>query len=67
MSRKGFLENKDTLLSDYLKFIELTEKEYYDLTPNRFILGYSLGGLFANLVCLEKKDYFSGMVLLVAI
>ncbi len=61
---KGFFENQNIILQDLNKFIDLTEKDYIDKTSNKFVLGYSFGGLFANLLCLQRKDYFNGMILL---
>ena len=60
----GYLESGKVVLQDINNFIKITEKEYEGKTPNKFILGYSFGGLLANLIALEKKDYFSGLILL---
>lgn len=61
---RGFLENRQIITEDINNFIKLTETEYADKTPNKYALGYSFGGLFANLIAMERKDYFSGLVLL---
>jgi alpha-beta hydrolase superfamily lysophospholipase len=62
---RGYLENKDVIVEDIRNFIKITENEYpEDKLKNKFVFGYSFGALFANLISLEKKDYFNGMVLL---
>jgi acylglycerol lipase len=62
---KGFLENQKVILEDINNFISITENEYNNETSiNKFIIGYSLGGLMANLICLEKTNYFNGMILI---
>ncbi len=62
---KGFLENQDVIMEDIKKFISLTENDYLSQTCfNKFVIGYSLGGLLANLICLEKRNYFNGMILI---
>lgn len=60
----GFFENKDILLEDISNFIKLTQTEYSKITQNSFIFGYSLGGLLANLIALQKADYFNGLVMI---
>lgn len=61
---KGFLENMDTVLNDMKNFIKVSEKEYAEKTPNKYVMGYSFGGLFANLLALAKPNYFNGSVLI---
>lgn len=51
------------MLDDLIRFIDETEKLYPD-NKNRFVLGYSLGGLYTNLINLKKPNYFNGMILL---
>jgi acylglycerol lipase len=61
---RGYYENKEVMTDDINKFISLTESEYSNKTKNKYILGYSLGGLLSNLVTLSRPDYFNGMILL---
>lgn len=42
----------------------MTEGEYKDKTENRFVLGYSFGALFANMITLKRDGYFNGMMFL---
>jgi predicted alpha/beta superfamily hydrolase len=42
----------------------LTENEYNDKSPNKYVVGYSFGGLFANLLTMYKPNYFNGQILL---
>jgi len=62
--KKGYLESHYIVMDDIKKFINLTDKIYNDKTQNKFILGYSLGGLYANLISLELSNYFNGMVMI---
>jgi alpha-beta hydrolase superfamily lysophospholipase len=63
--KKGFLESPKILLDDIKQFIKQTETlgEYKNI-QNKFILGYSLGGLLSSLICIEQKDHFNGMLLI---
>jgi alpha-beta hydrolase superfamily lysophospholipase len=62
--KKGYLESQNIILDDLKKFINLTDKIYNDITQNKFILGYSLGGLYANVLSLELSNYFNGMIMI---
>ncbi len=61
---RGYFESKETILDDINNFINLTESDYSDKTNNKYILGYSFGGLFANLITMQRPNYFDGQILL---
>lgn len=59
---KGLLDGRESIVDDYLKLIDATKEEYKD--TKKFIMGYSLGGLIANLVNKERPGFLSGMIML---
>ncbi len=62
--KRGYFENMKVIVEDFINFINITQKFYKYKTDNKFILGYSFGGLYANLICLEMKNHFNGMIML---
>ena len=61
---KGYFENKDIIQNDIDNFINMTESEYSSKNISKFIIGYSFGGLFANLTALARPNFFNGAILL---
>lgn len=62
--KRGYFENMDIVLDDLKNFVKVTEDMYKDKTQNKFILGYSMGALYANLVSLKLPDHFNGLAMI---
>lgn len=62
--KRGYFEDMNVILEDYKNFINTTESMYKDKTDNKFVLGYSLGGLFSNIISLAMPHHFNGMIMI---
>lgn len=59
---KGLLEDRSSIVDDYLKLIDKTKDQYTHC--KRFVMGYSLGGLIATLVNKQRPEFFNGIIML---
>jgi acylglycerol lipase len=62
--KRGYLENMNTMIEDFKNFINTSDALYTEKTENKFVLGFSLGGLYANLISLAMPNYFNGMIMI---
>lgn len=56
------MENVDAVLEDIDRYIGLTEEEYSG--KGKYIFGFSMGGMFANMMTIKKKNYFNGNIMI---
>ena len=62
---RGDIRDEETMVDDHFQFYESVAylRGYHPNTP-KFLIGHSLGALYAARLCQREKDFFKGLIMI---
>ena len=61
---KGILESEKSFTDDYLNHIDMINKKFGGEKVPQYMMGFSLGALFATRLSLLKPNFFKSLALI---